>query len=67
MDLAVATGYSLRYIGEVERGYKSATLRTMNDLATLLGLSLGELISAAEELLASSRGRRKVQSKRRGE
>lgn len=51
MDLAVATGYSLRYIGDVERGAKSATLRTMNDLATLLGLQLGEIISRAERRL----------------
>jgi transcriptional regulator with XRE-family HTH domain len=57
MDLAVATGYSLRYIGDVERGKKSATLRTMNDLATLLNLRLGELISKAEQLL-NDRGRR---------
>ena len=51
MDLAVATGYSLRYIGDVERGAKSATLRTMKDLATLLNLRLGDLISRAERRL----------------
>ena len=51
MDLAVAAGYSLRYMGDVERGAKSATLRTMNDLATLLDVSLGMLIVEAEELL----------------
>ena len=52
MDLAVATGYSLRYMGDVERGAKSATMRTMKDLATLLDISLGMLIVEAEELLA---------------
>ena len=51
MDLAVAAGYSLRYMGDVERGAKSATMRTMNDLATLLDVSLGTLIIEAEELL----------------
>jgi transcriptional regulator with XRE-family HTH domain len=51
MDLAVAAGYSLRYMGDVERGAKSATMRTMNDLATLLGVSLGTLVVEAEELL----------------
>lgn len=51
MDLAVATGYSLRYMGDVERGTKSATLRTMNDLATLFGVRLGILITEAEALL----------------
>ncbi|MBB5061298.1 transcriptional regulator with XRE-family HTH domain [Granulicella aggregans] len=52
MDLAVAAGYSLRYVGDVERGAKSATMRTMNDLATLLDVSLGTLIVEAEGLLA---------------
>lgn len=55
MDLAVATGYSVRYIGDVERGTKSATLRTMNDLATLLNLGLGDLILKAERLLKDHR------------
>jgi transcriptional regulator with XRE-family HTH domain len=50
MDLAVASGYSLRYIGDVERGTKSATMRTMHDLATLLNVKLGTLIVEAEEL-----------------
>jgi transcriptional regulator with XRE-family HTH domain len=59
MDLAVAAGYSLRYIGDVERGTKSATMRTMNDLATLLDVSLGSLIVEAEELLLASRRLRK--------
>ncbi len=54
MDLAVATGYSLRYIGDIERGTKSATLRTLNDISTLLGLGLGELISRAERLMTDS-------------
>jgi hypothetical protein len=51
MDLAVATGYSPRYIGDVERGTKSATLRTLNDLATLLRVGLGTIVSEAEGLL----------------
>jgi len=59
MDLAVASGYSLRYIGDVERGEKSATMRTMYDLATLLDVKLGKLISEAEQL------RKKDASKRR--
>jgi transcriptional regulator with XRE-family HTH domain len=67
MDLAVATGYSLRYVGDIERGAKSATLRTMNDLSTLFKIRLGSLIAEAEALLgnkqrddkAPSTGRRK--------
>jgi transcriptional regulator with XRE-family HTH domain len=50
MDLAVASGYSLRYIGDVERGTKSPTMRTMHDLATLLDVKLGTLLVEAEEL-----------------
>lgn len=53
MDLAVATGYSLRYVGDIERGMKSSTLRTMNDLATLFNMRLGALITEAEGLLIS--------------
>lgn len=53
MDLAVASGYSLRYIGDVERGTKSPTLRTMNDLATLLNISLSGLLVRAERRLHS--------------
>jgi transcriptional regulator with XRE-family HTH domain len=65
MDLAVATGYSLRYIGDVERGTKSATLRTMNDLATLLNVRLGELISQAEQLLSRRDNRDFIREKKK--
>jgi transcriptional regulator with XRE-family HTH domain len=74
MDVAVATGYSLRYVGDVERGTKSATLRTMNDLATLLDIRLGSLVTEAEAALdgrekqgkASSTGKGKPSSRRTG-
>lgn len=52
MDIAVASGYSLRYIGDIERGAKSATLRTMQDLATLLDTKVSTLIVEAEEIRA---------------
>jgi transcriptional regulator with XRE-family HTH domain len=48
MDLAVASGYSLRYIGDIERGAKSATMRTMHDLAALLDVRLSSLVAEAE-------------------
>jgi transcriptional regulator with XRE-family HTH domain len=63
MDLAVASGYSLRYIGDVERGTKSATIRTMHDLATLLNVKLGTLIVDAEELWANEAKVRKRSTK----
>jgi transcriptional regulator with XRE-family HTH domain len=52
MDLAVSSGYSLRYIGDIERGTKSATMRTMHDLATLLDVRLSVLVIEAEALAA---------------
>jgi transcriptional regulator with XRE-family HTH domain len=59
MDLSVASGYSLRYIGDIERGAKSATIRTMHDLATLLDVKLGALVVEAENLLElDSKGRK---------
>jgi transcriptional regulator with XRE-family HTH domain len=66
MDLAVASGYSLRYIGDVERGTKSATIRTMHDLATLLNVKLGTLMAEAEELWANEakEKRRSIKSAR---
>lgn len=54
MDFAVASGYSLRYIGDIERGTKSATMRTMHDLATLLEVRLSTLMLEAEHLLESN-------------
>ena len=53
MDLAVASGYSLRYIGDIERGAKSATMRTMHDLSTLLDVRLSELVAETEDLWES--------------
>lgn len=63
MDLAVASGYSLRYIGDVERGTKSATMRTMHDLATLLDVKLGTLVIEAEELCANEEKERRRSTK----
>ena len=66
-DLAAAAGYSLRYVGDLERGTKSATLRTMNDVATLLNVNLGTLIEEAEELLSANPKPPKAPSGRRPE
>jgi transcriptional regulator with XRE-family HTH domain len=63
MDLAVASGYSLRYIGDVERGTKSATMRTMHDIATLLDVKLGTLMVEAEELWAGEAVERRASTK----
>jgi transcriptional regulator with XRE-family HTH domain len=66
MDLAVASGYSLRYIGDIERGAKSATMRTMYDLATLLDVKLSALVVEAERLWESdSKARKRSQKSKR--
>jgi transcriptional regulator with XRE-family HTH domain len=51
VHLALASGHSLRYIGDVGRGTKSATIRRLNDFATSLDVRLGVLITEAEKLL----------------
>jgi transcriptional regulator with XRE-family HTH domain len=63
MDLAVASGYSLRYIGDIERGEKSPTMRTMHDLATLLDTRVSALIVEAESLWESASSARRHSSK----
>ncbi len=66
VDLAVASGYSLRYIGELERGEKSATMRTMHDLATLLNVRLSVLIVEAEKLwMKDVRAAKRASAKKR--
>jgi transcriptional regulator with XRE-family HTH domain len=65
-DVAAATGYSLRYVGDVERGKKSATLRTMNDFATLFNIHVGSLIAEAEALLSDKEKSAKTHSPAKG-
>ena len=49
-DLAFALGYHLSYIGQIERGRKSPTLRTMTNLAQVFNMSLSQMIARAEQL-----------------
>jgi transcriptional regulator with XRE-family HTH domain len=46
--LAEKLGYDVSYIGQLERGEKSPTLRTLINLAEVFGLRLSALIRAAE-------------------
>lgn len=50
VEVSVATGYSQRTIGMIERGEKSPTLRTMEDFATFYEAALEELIVRARIL-----------------
>ena len=46
--LAHDLGYTERYIGQLERGTKSPTLRTLADLAKAFSIELSAIIRAAE-------------------
>ena len=46
--LADIAGYDESYIRQLERGAKSATLRTLSDLASAFSLSVSVLIRRAE-------------------
>ena len=48
LKLADALGYTERYIGQMERGAKSPTLRTLADVAKAFSTELSTIIKAAE-------------------
>jgi transcriptional regulator with XRE-family HTH domain len=48
LKLADALGYTERYIGQMERGTKSPTLRTLADIAKAFSTELSTIIKAAE-------------------
>jgi len=64
-ELADSAGYSLRYIGDLERGTKSPTLRTMQHFAVLLNVPLSTLILEAEKLMKTGHRLRKRPRQRR--
>jgi transcriptional regulator with XRE-family HTH domain len=47
-QLAEKLGYDVSYIGQIERGEKSPTLRTLMNLSEVFDLRLSALIRAAE-------------------
>ena len=49
--LSEVAGYDPSYIRQLERGTKSATLRTLSDLSSAFSLSASELIQRAEARL----------------
>ena len=48
-QLADKLGYDISYIGQVERGEKSPTFRTMMSLAEVFEIKVSQLVSAAEK------------------
>jgi transcriptional regulator with XRE-family HTH domain len=50
-DLGAKSGYHRTYIGQLERGEKSPSLRTIFNLATTLELAPSEVIRRVERLV----------------
>ena len=57
LKLADALGYTERYIGQMERGAKSPTLRTLADIAKAFSIELSTIIKAAERRYRQSEKR----------
>jgi transcriptional regulator with XRE-family HTH domain len=56
--LADALGYTERYIGQLERGVKSPTLRTVADLAEVFSTKPSVMLKAAERRQDDAENRR---------
>lgn len=55
--LSDVLGYTERFIGQLERGTKSPTLRTVADIAEVFAVPPSAILKAAEERLRSSKRR----------
>jgi transcriptional regulator with XRE-family HTH domain len=53
-DLAFQSGYHPTYIGQLERGKKSPSLRTIMKLSEVLGTNGSSIIRRVEELLSEA-------------
>ena len=53
-DLAFKSGYHPTYIGQLERGVKNPSLRTIMSLAAVLNTPGSELIKRVESLVSES-------------
>ncbi|MBV9760275.1 MAG: helix-turn-helix transcriptional regulator [Acidobacteriaceae bacterium] len=49
--LALESGYHRTYVGMLERGLMNPTLHTILSLASVLGISAGDLIARTEAIL----------------
>jgi transcriptional regulator with XRE-family HTH domain len=58
LKLADALGYTERYIGQLERGVKSPTIRTLADLAEVFLTKPSAILRAAEQRQSSVAKRR---------
>ncbi len=53
--LADRLGYTINYIGQIERAEKSPSLTTLMSLATVFDMNLSELFRAAERRISPSK------------
>jgi transcriptional regulator with XRE-family HTH domain len=58
-DLSDKSGYSVRYLNQVERGTRNPCLRLIRALAGALGVSPGHLLTRAENLYLKHQGKRR--------
>ena len=58
--LSEIAGYDESYIRQLERGTKSATLRTLSDLASAFSTSVSALIRRAEKKLPRASAQREL-------
>jgi transcriptional regulator with XRE-family HTH domain len=62
-ELAHDLGYHLSYIGKLERGLKSPTLRTIFNIADAFGISPTSLLAATERDLRNTASIRRKTSR----
>lgn len=63
-ELAQASGVKRSYLSGIERGERNPSLEIQEKIATALGLTLGELMTATDE--ERERARQRHQARRRG-
>jgi transcriptional regulator with XRE-family HTH domain len=52
-ELAARSGYHRTYIGQLERGEKSPSLRTVFNLAATLGVAASKMVGETERMLGA--------------
>jgi len=62
--LAELLGYDVRYIGQIERGEKSVTLRALAAIAEGLDVRASKILSTAEKMVEKVRNEREKRSSR---
>jgi transcriptional regulator with XRE-family HTH domain len=56
-ELADKAGIHRTYISDIERGRRNVTIGTLNKIAEVLGMTVGELLTTAEKAAAEERAK----------